>query len=98
MINARGHVKIVDFGLAKRIDGEGGPESATRLKTDPGLVLGTVAYMSPEQALGLDVDHRSDLFSFGSVLYEMTTGKLPFAGRSARSRRDARGGSARSSR
>ncbi len=83
MITTRGHVKVVDFGLAKRTnDGGGDPETATRLKTDPGLVLGTVAYMSPEQALGLPVDHRTDLFSLGTVMYEMTTGRLPFIGRS----------------
>jgi TolB-like protein/Flp pilus assembly protein TadD/predicted Ser/Thr protein kinase len=81
MLTARGQLKVLDFGLAKIVR----PESvdskvSTPVQTTPGVVLGTVPYMSPEQALGRDVDHRSDLFSLGVVLYEMTTGRLPFSG------------------
>ncbi|MGH9882682.1 MAG: protein kinase domain-containing protein, partial [Pyrinomonadaceae bacterium] len=89
MITPRGRVKVLDFGLAKiTTPGSAGEiafvsELATRVKTSPGLVMGTVNYMSPEQALGRDVDHRSDIFSFGVVLYEMATGRLPFAGENA---------------
>ncbi len=86
MINARGRVKVLDFGLAK-VSAPGGvtdrtsnSELATRVKTTPGIVMGTVNYMSPEQALGREVDQRSDIFSLGVVLYEMATGRLPFAG------------------
>ena len=83
VITARGDVKILDFGLAKRVPGVDGatPEVTTAADlSQAGLVVGTIAYMSPEQALGQPVDHRSDLFSFGVVLYEMLTGRLPFAG------------------
>ncbi|MCJ7459541.1 MAG: protein kinase, partial [candidate division Zixibacteria bacterium] len=72
MLTEDGVVKIMDFGLAKL-------KGATKLTTT-GSTLGTLAYMSPEQAQGIEVDHRSDIFSFGVVLYEMITGQLPFKG------------------
>ncbi|HSB27510.1 MAG TPA: protein kinase [Pyrinomonadaceae bacterium] len=84
ILTNRGQVKVLDFGLAKIVaksHAEPLADISTQLKTSPGIVIGTVPYMSPEQALGQEVDHRSDIFSLGVVLYEMATGHLPFSGR-----------------
>ena len=86
IIDTRGHVKVLDFGLAKilpRPSAGAASQIATQFLTSGGLVLGTVSYMSPEQALGRDVDHRTDLFSLGVVLYRMASGRLPFSGATA---------------
>jgi len=88
MLTTDGHVKVLDFGLAKQLAGledtvvtVGG--STREFHTECGTPLGTYAYMSPEQALGKQVDFRADLFSFGTTLYQMATGKLPFEGKTS---------------
>jgi serine/threonine protein kinase len=87
MVSKDGFVKILDFGLAKLVEPESGEVSAmptlARPETHPGIVMGTVGYMSPEQASGEPVDFRSDQFSFGSILYEIATGKRPFQRKTA---------------
>jgi serine/threonine protein kinase/formylglycine-generating enzyme required for sulfatase activity/predicted esterase len=83
VVNNNGRVKMLDFGLAKSIAQESSDANGeTLVTTQQGAVLGTPAYMSPEQAQGRRADHRSDIFSFGVVLYEMLTGRKPFAGNS----------------
>ena len=87
-ITRDGRVKILDFGLAKLIEPRGESAAQTdvptrRVHTEPGAVMGTAGYMSPEQVRGRGVDHRSDIFSFGTVLYEMLSGNRAFKGESA---------------
>ena len=86
-VSKDGHLKILDFGLAKKV-GAAGPGEETSAPTvsghtEPGTVMGTVGYMSPEQVRGLAVDHRSDIFSFGAILYELLSGKRAFSGPTA---------------
>lgn len=92
IVRPDGYVKVLDFGLVKlteRRSPEPKSNSSDLDRTNPGTVLGTVAYMSPEQASGIEIDHRSDLFSLGVLMYELLTGVLPFKGISTASILDA---------
>jgi eukaryotic-like serine/threonine-protein kinase len=86
-VSKDGHVKILDFGLAKKVEAVS-PQEQTSAPTvsghtQPGMVMGTAGYMSPEQVRGLPVDHRSDIFSLGAILYELLSGKRAFSGPTA---------------
>ena len=86
MLREDGYVKVLDFGLAKLAEPKAVDSEAPTLvhvQTEPGMVMGTVSYMSPEQARGLEVDARTDIFSLGVVLYEMAAGRQPFEGETA---------------
>ncbi len=81
MVRRDGYVKILDFGLAKLTEPEPTHDQAsTLIRTEPGIVLGTAHYMSPEQARGLELDTRTDIWSLGIVIYEMISGRIPFNG------------------
>ena len=81
MVTPRGHVKVLDFGLAKMMHAQRADDATGSISmTMAGTVMGTVSYMSPEQALGKELDPRSDLFSVGIIYYELLTGRLPFSG------------------
>ena len=85
MLTTRGQVKVLDFGLAKTMRDPGIVESDAQtgsMLSIPGMVMGTVPYMSPEQVRGEELDGRSDIFSFGTVLYEMFSGRRPFEAKS----------------
>ena len=89
-ITNSGRVKILDFGLAKFVPAGGAPNDATiTVVSTPGMVMGTAAYMSPEQVRGEAIDHRSDIFSLGCVIYEMLTGRRAFQGRTDADRMSA---------
>src|ERR1700722_2459585 len=78
-VTKNGRIKILDFGLAKLVQRDlSGDETTMTHRTDPGMMMGTVGYMSPEQVRGVAVDHRADIFAFGAILYEMLTGKRAF--------------------
>lgn len=84
MLRPDGIVKVLDFGLAKLTEPrppDGDAEAQTHFRTEPGIVMGTVRYMSPEQVRGLKINAETDLYSFGVVLYEMVTGRVPFEGK-----------------
>jgi serine/threonine protein kinase/Tfp pilus assembly protein PilF len=86
MVRRDGYVKVLDFGLAKLAEPQthrSDPEAATIVKTEPGIIMGTASYMSPEQARGQEVDARTDIWSLGVVIYEMITGRLPFEGQTS---------------
>jgi len=78
LLTRDGRIRILDFGLAKQQSADGSDVTGTMTMTDPGMVVGTVNYMSPEQARGRELDYRSDQFSLGLILYELATGKHPF--------------------
>jgi len=86
MVLPSGYAKVLDFGLAKlraQPESEVSATAKTQIQdTDPGTIIGTSSYMAPEQALGKPVDHRADIFSFGSILHELVTGQRPFSGHS----------------
>src|SRR6187397_368233 len=82
MVTRDGRIKVLDFGLAKLVERAPADATMSAVATRAGIVMGTAAYMSPEQAEGKPVDARSDVFSFGAVLYEMLAGRRPFTGSS----------------